>query len=197
MGLAERRADIAAAITTSLTTNLSTPSAAKAVLQAYNITPSTSDDEAMKSIIDLATDIAYHAPALSFAQSFPGKTYYYHFNAPNPWEGTFKGCSVHLLDAVFLFQNFNEKLEPEAKEVAVQLAKNFVRFANGEAPWDEFNKEKKNVKTFGPSKDIVAGVAVRNGWGGGRSDRLFRLKEAGKVDLDELSVAWDLFITGK
>jgi hypothetical protein len=95
VGLAQRKVGIAVALATSLTANLSAQ-AAEAVLLAYGISTTTEDDEAMKLIFDLATDIAYVAPALAYARSFPGKAYYYHFNEPNPWEGLFKGYSTHI-----------------------------------------------------------------------------------------------------
>lgn len=196
MGLAERKAGIASALKSSLTANLGTASAS-AVLGAYGITENTQDDAAMQAIIELATDIAYYAPALAFARSFSGKTYYYQFNEPNHWEGAFKGCSTHMLDAAFLFQNFNEKMDERQREVALALAKAFVAFANGARPWDEFACAKGNARTFGPSKETITSLVERNGWGNGRRETLFRLEEAGSVDLDALSVAWDLFIAGK
>lgn len=107
MGLSQRKAGIANALTASLHANLSTL-AAQSLLRAYNITASTEDDDALKRAMELATDIAYVAPALAYARSFPGKSYYYQFNEPNPWDGLFKGQSTHMLDAAFLFQ----QLEP-------------------------------------------------------------------------------------
>jgi hypothetical protein len=196
MGLAERKSGIAARFCTSLTTNVS-ESSAEAVLKAYNLTPSTDDDVALKTILTYATDIAYASPALAFARSWQGKAYYYHFNEPNPWDGLFKGCSTHVLDAAFLFQNYNEKLSPEAREVAVSLAKAFLNFANGIAPWQAFHAEQGNAQTFGPSGTSISSVVGNNGWGHGRRDNLFKLREEGKVDLDELSVAWDKFIAGQ
>jgi carboxylesterase type B len=196
MGLAERKAGIAAALSTSLHANIP-PIAAKATLNAYCITPATADDEAMAAIIDLGTNIAYHAPALAYARSFSGRTYQYHFNEPNPWEGPFKGCSTHMLDAAFLFQNFNELLPPEAQVVAKRFAADFLRFANGEQPWQNFERNAGKVKVYGPSNERVSDVVKGNGWGSGRRDTLFKLSEAGKIDLDELSGAWDLFIAGK
>lgn len=181
MGLADRKAGIASSLRASLTKNIS-QEAAEAVLGAYKISDSTPDDEAMQSIIALATDIAYYTPAISFARSFPGKTYYYNFNKPNPWDGIFKGCATHMLDAAFLFQNFNEHLSPEAREVTYKLGRDFIAFANGKKPWEEFGTtgDKGEVRVYGPDN--------------GRRDVLFRLSEEGKVDLDALSMAWDLFL---
>jgi len=196
MGILARKTSIASAFTTSLTKNLSVPTAASAILEAYNIAPDTSDDDAVQNILAFANDIAYYLPALFYAKSWPGKSYYYHFNEPNPWEGAFKGCSTHLLDAVFLFQAYNEKLSDEAREVAVALAKAFIKFANGEAPWKEFENKEGGLMRFGPGGEKVEEFV--KGYGGeGRRDVLLRLKEEGVVDLDEVSAAWDLFFAGQ
>ncbi|KAF2827372.1 alpha/beta-hydrolase [Ophiobolus disseminans] len=195
MGLAQRKAGIAKALMTSLHNSLPTDAAA-AVLDAYGIRSTTADDEGMDQSINLATDIAYVAPALAYARAFPGETYYYHFNEPNPWDGPFKGSSTHMLDATFLFQNFNEHMSDVAKEVAKSLAAAFIKFANGMKPWADF-EETRSVRTYGPSDKSIVSVAENNGWGNGRRDALWKLGEAEKVDLDSLSAAWDMFIAGK
>jgi hypothetical protein len=146
MGLAERKAGIASALITSLYANLPAP-AAEAVLQAYGVCSTTEDDEAMKLVLDLATDIAYVAPAVAYARYFT-KSYYYHFNEPNPWDGPLKGCSTHILDAAFLFQNFNEHMSPKVQEVAKGLATDFVKFANGKSPWVEYSRGKEEVQAM-------------------------------------------------
>lgn len=196
MGLAERKAGIASALTSLLSKNLSI-AAAGAVINAYGIDTVDSDDDAMSAIISLATDIAYYTPAVCFARSFPGKTFYYNFNEPNPWEGAFKGCATHLLDAVFLFQNFNEHLSRESQEVGKRLGRDFISFANGVPPWGKFSREIGQTMVYGPSSESAADCVEKNGWEKGRRDTLFKLSEKGIVDLDQLSAAWDLFIAGK
>ncbi|KAH7393872.1 putative carboxylesterase [Phaeosphaeria sp. MPI-PUGE-AT-0046c] len=197
MSLAQRKAGIANALSASLRANLPA-SACDAVLQAYGIEPASDDDKAMKLIIDLGTDIAYAAPALAYARSFPGKTFYYQFNEPNPWDGVFKGNSTHMLDAAFLFQNFNNHMPSEAQEVAKGLAVDFVHFVHGKSPWVEYNQDQGRVRAYGPSdKKSTVEVVDKNGWGSGRRDILWRLSEEGMVDLDQLSVAWDMFIAGR
>lgn len=112
MGLDARNPGIASKFVESTNKTLSShPEAASALLSAYNITPSTSDDEAVVSILRFATDISFYAPALAFAKGWPqtkdNKIFLYHFNEGNPWEGRFKGEAGHILDVSYLFQNFN------------------------------------------------------------------------------------------
>ncbi|CAG5147345.1 uncharacterized protein ALTATR162_LOCUS2023 [Alternaria atra] len=170
---------IASAIHASFSRDLSS-SVAHTVLSAYGITSSMRDEEAMVSIIDLATDIAYHLPAQYYARAFKGKVSSYLFTEPNPWDGMFKGKSTHMLDAAFLFQNFDENLSDEAKITARELGADFVAFAYGRAGsgW-----ERGETKVYGPETD--------------GQHRLEILRREGKIDLDALSAAWDLFLSGK
>jgi carboxylesterase type B len=195
MGLAQRKVGIASALETSLHANLPAP-AAEAVLQAYGICSTTDDDEAMKLALDLATDVAYVTPAVAYARCFP-KSYYYHFNEPNPWDGPLKGCSTHMLDAAFLFQNFNEHMPPKMQDMAKGLAIDFVKFANGVAPWVEYSRGREEVRVYGPSDGRALSVEENNGWSNGRRDTLWKLSEEGKLDLDQLSVAWNMFVAGR
>ncbi|KAF2033312.1 alpha/beta-hydrolase [Setomelanomma holmii] len=196
MGLAQRNAGIAAALVKSLRNNLPAD-AATVVLDAYGITPATEDDEAMQRTINLATDIAYAAPTLTYARPFSGKSYLFNFDDLNSWDGPVKGMSTHMLDAAHLFQNFNEHLSEGAQKVAEALGADFVRFANGIEPWVEYIKAEGEVRVYGPSEERVVGIVGENGWGQSRRDTLWRLEESGKVDLDALSVAWDMFVAGR
>jgi carboxylesterase type B len=196
MGLAQRKHGIASALTSSLNEHLSAD-AARAILDAYDITPTNEDDEALQRIIDLATDIAYVAHALAYASAFPGRSHLYKFDELNPWDGPLKGWSTHLLDAAYLFQNFNENLSETAREVAKTLATDFVRFANGVEPWVEYTKEKGAYRVYGPSEKCVVGAAEGNRWRKGRRNMLWRLSASGKVDWDAVSVAWEMFVAGR
>lgn len=191
MGLASQMQNLGAKLYASFSASLGAASAT-AMLDAYGITPSTLDDVAMRRAMDLATDILYAAPALSYARAWPGKKYAYHFNEGNPWEGQFEGMSTHLLDAAFLFQNFNEKMGENGKYIARALAKGTIAFANGAEPWKSYDEVAGNVKVFGGLE--MERMTRRNGWNDGRRDMLFRLAGVGKVNLDRLSVAWDEFL---
>ncbi|KAL5404596.1 hypothetical protein PMIN03_009023 [Paraphaeosphaeria minitans] len=194
MGLGSHIRNLGSKLYTSFSASLGAASATS-LLDAYGITPSTADDVVLQHTIDLATDVVYAAPALSYARAWPGERYMYHFNEGNPWEGQFKGMAIHMLDATFLFQNYNEKMEEFGKDVARALAKSFVAFANGIEPWDQFDQVARNVKVFGGAE--VERTVGSNGWGDGRRNTLFRLAEEGKVNLDGLSVAWEEFLAGK
>lgn len=179
MSLSSLFSNIPSAIISSLSRSLSA-SAAHIVLSPYGINFSTPDDEAKDFIIDLATDFAYHVPGQHYAWAFEGQTCTYIFNQGNPWDGMFKGKSTHLLDAAFLFQNFNDHMDDEAKQTARRFAEIFVVFANGKASVTWEHDMERNY-----------------GKGGCERNELEKLAKEENVGLDELSGAWDLFLAGK
>lgn len=194
MGLSNRTKDLGYVLDQSLSSSLGAESA-NAILEAYGIARDTPDNVALERTIRLATDILYACPTLSYARAWSGKRYVYQFNQDNPWEGQFQGLATHMLDAAFLFQNYNEKMGSQGKAVARTLAKGFVAFANGVAPWDQFEEADEAVKVFGGTE--VERVVQSKEPDMGRSNRLFELAKAGKVSLDTLSSAWDEFLAGK
>lgn len=196
MLLSHRKKDIAKAFCTSINNSFSSePSVAQAIFQSYNIEPATPDEPAMMSIIQFGTDINYFAPAVAYAEGWPGTAYYYQFNEPNPWDGPFKGYATHALDVAYLFQNFNEKLTAEQQAVAKAFAEDVVRFANGEAPWKAFTKKEGGTRVYGPSSIQTAAIVQDKGVGKTRKDTVYSLAE--KVGLDGLGAAWVAFIQGR
>jgi hypothetical protein len=198
MGLDSRNPGIAAKFTESVHKTLKAhPEAAKELLAAYNIEPSTNDDEALMSILRFASEISFYAPARGFAQGWPGKFFMYHFNEGIPWDGRFKGEAGHILDVAYLFQNFNSHLEPEQKAVARAFAEDFVRFVNGEEPWKPVEKGDMAARVYGPSSDGVTTkfVADGNPKEVGREERVLKLGDM--VGFDKISEAFQNFFHGR
>lgn len=148
----------------------STPKVAESLLDAYGFTTAASsqdyddDDSAFLKFLHFANDIGYYAPTVSFARGWPKPTasssssastsssssssiYTFFFNEPNPWPGPFQGQASHVLDVVFLFQNFNDHLPPAQRAAAEGFALDLMRFVAGQEPWAPYKK----AKVFGPS----------------------------------------------
>ncbi len=136
----------------------------KKVLEAYNINADQSDKEGLYNILKFSTDISFFAPTVAFAQGWPGKSYVYHFNEGNPWDGEWKGEAVHVLDVAYLFQNYNEFLGEAQRQVAVTFAGDFIKFVNGKWPTTSFGT-KEGAQIYGPSgkgftSEFVEGIAT-------------------------------------
>ena len=195
-----RRNGIAKAFTESVQRTLQDcPQEANSLLNAYDISTASSDDEAFFAVLRFANDIAFFAPVLSYAEGWPGKAYVYAFNEPNPWEGAWKGHATHILDVSYLFLNYNEFLSASQKTVAYAFAEDMIRFANGVAPWPHFEAGSPQAKVYGPSDETADGArtcmaaVLSNEMG--RRDTIFQFKDS--IGLDRLSQVWGAFMAGK
>jgi hypothetical protein len=107
------------------------PQTAQKILDHYGISPSNPDDQAFTAILDYFTDIAFFMPTLAAARGWARKALVYYFNEGKTWDGPSKGRAGHLLDTVYLFENFREILEPEQQALGRQFAGDFIRFCHG------------------------------------------------------------------
>jgi len=167
----------------------------KKVLEAYNINADQSDKEGLYNILKFSNDISFFAPAIAFAQGWRGKSYVYHFNEPNPWDGEWKGEAGHVLDVAYLFQNYNEFLDEAQRQVAVTFAGDFIKFVNGKWPATSFGT-KEGAQIYGPSgkgftSEFVEGIATEKT---GRRYTIYEL--ADEIGLDALAGVWSAFFTG-
>ncbi|EXJ69314.1 uncharacterized protein A1O5_07350 [Cladophialophora psammophila CBS 110553] len=190
--LAHRVQGIASAFEESLKRSI--PQQGKAIdslLSAYHISSSTSDRAAYLSILELGNDIAFYIPEETFARRFPGTTYVYHLNEPNPWDGPFKGFASHLFDVALLFRNYDAQLPLHAIEVGHAFGDGLIKFANSQAPWQASSQSKPVAWVFGGEagtselrEDFPEKVDRRNA--------IFEFKDT--PGWDALHMAWTEFI---
>ncbi|KAH8703171.1 carboxylesterase-like protein [Talaromyces proteolyticus] len=187
---------IANAFHNSLTKHLSyTPETVCALEQAYGINSNTTDEVALQNILKAISDIRFYAPVLAIGNNWPGETYVYHFNEPNPWEGPWKGAASHCLDFVFLFQNFNEYLTSTQQERARQFAEHVISFINGKAPFPSRQSTRNGAMVYGHPVNGAVFVQSVSPNDFGRRETILRLAQG--VRLDELNAALGHFLDGK
>ncbi|KAJ2901605.1 uncharacterized protein MKZ38_001625 [Zalerion maritima] len=192
MGVFAQRQGIAAAFAKSLRASLAShpdPDAAAArLLQCHGITPELDDKSALLRVLQFGSGIASQAAARALASSFPGDAFLLQFSEPNPWDGPFTGHSTHILDAAFLFQNYNDHLSATQRAAAVQFAADVIAFAHGQEPW-------KPVRTANETA-ILEGGKRRQVEGPQAMTEPYRLLvEIGEsVGLDSLLGAWLAFV---
>ena len=163
-------------------------------LDAYGITPTTSDDEAFLHVLQFGTDIAFLAPVNSYAAAWPGNAYVYHFNEPNPWDGPWKGETGHVLDVAFLFLNFEEALTAEQKRVGEAFAESFLKFFNGIAPWPAFQQNRPSALIIGGVDETHGPAYISNSLDPketGRRQEIYAFARV--VGLDSIIDAWNRF----
>ena len=139
MGLEEHRENLASDLYDSFERSLGTE-AATLILSNYSIFRHTEDYRAAESVLNMANDIAYCVPTITYALNFPRNAYIYKFTGRNPWCEQFRNLSTHYLDAVFLFQNYNEHgILQGSQTFGIDMAKDFIAFANGTEPWEKLD----------------------------------------------------------
>lgn len=185
----------------------STPEVAESLLESYGFksTPlkdSGEDDEvSFIKFLHFCTDMGYYAATTSFARGWPSssKVLTFFFNEPNPWPGPFQGQATHVLDVVFLFQNYNDKLPPAQRAAAEAFAVDLMRFVAGQDPWQANTTGQRHAKVFGPSTGS-SGSAVARVVGDAESaetGRTTTILDLGRqVGLDKLSDAFRRFQMG-
>ncbi|EHY61023.1 hypothetical protein ABEF95_010221 [Exophiala dermatitidis] len=201
------RKRFSASIRNSLSTT--TPDVAEALLEAYGFNspaladPAADDEAAFLRFLHFANDIGYYAATISFARGWSSssspsssKALVFFFNEPNPWPGPFQGQATHVLDVVFLFQNFNDKLPPAQRAAAEGFALDLMAFVSGKTPWNPYTPGARTAKVFGPSltdavtKVVADAESVETG-------RRAAILELGKqVGLDKLAEAFGRFNMG-
>ncbi|CAG9975614.1 unnamed protein product [Clonostachys byssicola] len=183
VNLNNRQDGINAAFTKSIRESLGDAAASK-LLDAYRISPETSDIDTLEKIISFVTDASFYAPAVKLGQAWPGLSYLCHFNERNPWDGIYKGRANHLLDVAYMWGNYNQKYTNQNWTVARALAEDMVRFTAGKGSLPSFNKEGNVVTIYGPSDDNISSKhSTLGAEDTGRNHAFFRLAdEVGGLD---------------
>ncbi|KAF2502672.1 carboxylesteras-like protein [Lophium mytilinum] len=201
IGLHDRKTGIATAFIRSVEATLkSNSTATSAILEAYQIRTDTSDDDALNSILQFASDITFYAPAITIAAYWPStrnsKSYLFHFNEPNPWDGLYKGKASHVLDVAYLFQNFAKHLTDDQKAVGRALGSDFIEFVNGGSPWQPVSAGKMCARVYGPSdaKETAKLVDSSDTVESGRNRKIHDL--ASLVGCDALAEVYIKFFQG-
>lgn len=133
-----------------------------------------------------------------FAQLAARSVYTWHFDVPSPFDMAWKGLAHHSHDNVLIWSVLKHKPPPTQQRVSESMVEAWVKFANGEEPWERFGKnqlwmvfseEGPQLKTR--DEDQGRGYEV---W-----DRLYELGLVGKFsDLsDELCIRRSDLIKGR
>ncbi|KAJ6260084.1 Lipase [Drechslerella dactyloides] len=120
---------------------LSDPEDLALIKEHYQIESDTPPQQAFDTLLQMSSDICFLAPTHYLAAGFPGKSYVYHFNYRNPWDGLWGGKASHILDIAVALGNYNSNgLDSEGVGVSEDMQKGFISFSNGEEPWEQFQE---------------------------------------------------------
>ncbi|KAH7000696.1 esterase/lipase [Ilyonectria destructans] len=150
--MAHVKAGISKTFPDHLRTAFPSNAAVEELLEMYGFRSSAIDDDlGFRKFLDFFNDLGYYAATVSFARGWSPECHAFFINERNPWKGMFQGEATHIVDAILLFQNFNDDLPPAMKEAAIQLAVDVFTFIGGRPPWPSCNNDTQCAKVYGPS----------------------------------------------
>lgn len=183
------------------------PQLAKDIVSAYDIDGSAelNTPDNLRPVLHFGNDIMFALPARQLARVWsstrvPGaEAFLCHFNAPNPWEGPWKGHASHIQDLAFVLMNSHESLSPGQRLCAERYAKDIISFVNGGEPWPAYETGiKEGTMTYFASEtadeDGSGFVSVEDPKHTSRRDHLRQI--VGESLFDKLVDAWQMFMTG-
>jgi hypothetical protein len=167
------------------------------LLEGYNFHNAHADsmNDAADKVLHFANDIGFYAPLISIASGWLKKAYVFHFNEPNPWPGRYQGVATHILDAAFLFQNYNEFLGDAQQESARAFGDDFIDFVVGKEPFPPYVAAEGGAMVYGPGEQKQKFVKSKKSEDCGRRSTIFKLAETSS--LEKFSDAWGVFLRGE
>ena len=180
------------------------PQIARDIVSAYGLDDQAESNtrENLEPILRYGNDVMFALPARELARAWSSASdgtegFLCHFNAPNPWEGPWKGHATHVQDIAFLLLNYNETLSGGQRLCAERYAKDVIAFVNGGEPWPACNNGGGSMVYDAPEQGVEDkscyvpdGDAERTG----RRDALYKI--VGEERFDKLVDVWQLFMAG-
>lgn len=130
---------------------------AQKLMDLYQITPDMDQNKTFYKIQKLTTDGLFLAVNWAALRANPAM-YAYHFDVPSPFDCDFKDQPHHSLDNVFIWGLLRNLLPPQQQRISEKMSEAWLRFANGQEPWDRLDKNREFM-IFGPQDCGMRSVA--------------------------------------
>ncbi|GJN66096.1 hypothetical protein PLICBS_000112 [Purpureocillium lilacinum] len=83
------------------------------------------------------------------AQASEIPIYAYHFDQKSTLDGLYTGLAHHAIDIGYVFLNMKEQMTDGQRRIASKVAGDFLDFAYGREPWEQYNKRSRWMR-YGP-----------------------------------------------
>ena len=183
------------------------PRIAREIAAAYGIDGAAESNtrENLMPVLHYGNDVMFALPARELVRAWssadvPGtEAFLCHFNAPNPWDGPWKGYATHIQDLAFVLLNSHDTLSAGQRLCAERYAKDIISFVNGGNPWPAYEGGVKEgaMAYFAPvegDEDESEFVPTEDPERTGRRDRLQTI--VGEGLFDKLVDTWQMFMAG-
>lgn len=183
------------------------PKIAQDLVSAYglDVLAESNTPENLEPILRFGNDVMFALPAREFARAWSAsnvphtEAFLCHFNAPNPWDGSWKGHATHIQDIAFVLQNYRDKLSTGQRRCGERYAKDVIAFVNGAKPWPPYqNHVEPGCMVYdAPSEgDEDESHFVPDEAPGLTGRRDFLQKILGDELFDKLVDVWQMFMSG-
>ena len=155
----------------------------KLIAKLYGITPDLSPKEIFNKIERFTSDGMYLIPNY-YAQKANPSIYAWHFDVPSPYDNSWGGYAHHSFDNVLIWGVLKHTLPDSHQKVGEVMTEAWVKFANGEKPWERFG-ENNRWMVFSPNSATLKTEAEDSERG---YEKWQALHEAGVIsDFSDLS----------
>ncbi|KAH6974610.1 Alpha/Beta hydrolase protein [Ilyonectria sp. MPI-CAGE-AT-0026] len=183
------------------------PKIAQDLVSAYGLDVSAESNtpENLEPVLRFGNDVMFALPAREFARAWSAsnvphtEAFLCHFNAPNPWDGSWKGHATHIQDIAFVLQNYRHTLYAGQRRCGERYAKDVIAFVNGAKPWPPYQShvEPGCMVYDAPSEgDKDESHFVPDEAPGLTGRRDFLQKIVGDELFDKLVDVWQMFMSG-
>ncbi|CAH0050690.1 unnamed protein product [Clonostachys solani] len=126
------------------------------LLSLYQVDPLANGDDNFWKMEEFTTHGLYSAVNWSLIRACP-TVYAYHFDVPSPFDNDWSGLAHHSLDNVYIWSLLGQHLPASHRQVSAQMSKMWITFANGNDPWERFDKSGK-IMVFQPGEGVLKTV---------------------------------------
>ncbi|VUC33949.1 unnamed protein product [Clonostachys rosea] len=123
------------------------------LLSLYQVDPSANGDDNFWKMEEFTTHGLYSAVNWSLIRAYP-TVYAYHFDVPSPFDDDWSGLAHHSLDNVYIWSLLGQHLPASHRQVSAQMSKMWITFANGNDPWERYDKSGK-IMVFQPGEGVL------------------------------------------
>ncbi|CZR56851.1 uncharacterized protein PAC_06740 [Phialocephala subalpina] len=114
----------------------------KIIADLYGVSESSSPEETFTTMERFTSHGMYSAPNY-FAELSSPSVYAWHFDVPSPYENAWNGMAHHSFDNVLIWSVLKHTLPSQHQRIGEVMVEAWIKFANGEAPWERFDEGKR------------------------------------------------------
>ncbi|KAF2808119.1 alpha/beta-hydrolase [Mytilinidion resinicola] len=115
---------------------------AKVIADLYGISEASTPAETFTAL-ERFTSHGMYSALNYFAELASPSVYAWHFDVPSPYDNAWGGMAHHSFDNVLIWSVLKHTLPEGHQRIGEVMVEAWIKFANGEAPWERFDDKKR------------------------------------------------------